>query len=150
MRLVVQRVSRAAVKVENKSIGEVEKGLLILLGIGPSDTDAMIDFFIEKIINLRIFDDADGKMNNSLVDIGGQLLVVSQFTLYADCRKGRRPGFTEAANPEIGLAMYKKFIQQCRAKGIKTEEGKFGEHMLVDFVNDGPVTIILDSKDFSF
>ncbi len=149
MKIVLQRVTHASVSVGGNQIGSIKKGLLLLLGVAHGDTDAMCDALLEKIVNLRIFSDSEGKMNLSLLDCGGELLVISQFTLYADCRKGRRPGFTDAGAPEFAKDMYKKFIQKCKDKGITTAEGEFGADMQIDFVNDGPVTIILDSKDFT-
>lgn len=149
MRILLQRVSRADVKITDKTVGEISKGLLLLLGIAQTDTEKEITFFVEKIINLRIFEDADGKMNLSLLDIKGELLVVSQFTLYADCKKGRRPSFTGAATSAEADALYKKFVQQCVATGLKVAQGEFGADMQISLVNSGPVTIMLDSKDFA-
>lgn len=148
MKIVIQRVSRAQVAVENEIIGSIEKGLLLLVGVAAGDTDAMSDIFIEKIVNLRIFEDAEGKMNLSLLDVGGSLLIVSQFTLYADCKKGRRPSFTDAAPPDFANKMYEKFLAKCRVKGVPVEAGRFGAMMQVELVNSGPTTIILDSRDF--
>ncbi len=147
MKIVLQRVSRASVQVNDEALGSIDQGLLLLLGVANSDTDSMLDFFVEKITNLRIFSDAEGKMNLSLLDCKGSLLVISQFTLYADCKKGRRPSFTDAGAPEFAKDMYKKFIQKCKDKAINTQEGEFGADMKLDFINDGPVTIILDSKE---
>ena len=150
MRAVVQCVSRAKVTVSNALIGSIQKGFLVLLGVAPTDTDAIADAMIEKIVNLRIFDDSEGKMNLSLLDVKGSLLVVSQFTLYADCKKGRRPGFTDAAPPAFANEMYENFLKKCEAKGLTTQHGTFGAHMEVELVNAGPITIVLDSKELGF
>ncbi len=149
MRLVLQRTTRAEVRVNDQVIGKIQKGLMVLLGVANSDTDTVSDVMIEKMINLRIFEDENGKMNLSLLDCSGELLVISQFTLYADCRGGRRPGFTDAGAPDFAKDMYKKFIQKCKDRNIQVAEGEFGADMKVDFINDGPVTIVLDSKDFT-
>lgn len=146
MRAVVQRVSQASVKVDDKIVGEIGKGLLVLLGVGKEDSIEDLDYLVEKILGLRIFEDEDEKMNLSLIDIGGELLVVSQFTLYGDVRKGKRPSFTGSASPEIAEEMYLNFIKLCVEKGIKTETGIFGANMDVSLINNGPVTILLDSK----
>ncbi|NLK44886.1 MAG: D-tyrosyl-tRNA(Tyr) deacylase [Tissierellia bacterium] len=146
MRAVIQRVSKASVTVDNKTVGEIEKGLLVLLGVGKEDTISDLDYLVNKIIGLRIFEDDNEKMNLSLTDIGGNLLVVSQFTLFGDVRKGKRPSFTDSAPPDIAEEMYLKFIDKCIEMGIKTEKGIFGADMKVSLVNDGPVTILLDSK----
>ncbi|MDI6754104.1 MAG: D-aminoacyl-tRNA deacylase [Thermodesulfobacteriota bacterium] len=147
MRTVIQRVSRAQVRVEGKVVGEIGKGLLILLGVGREDSFAMIDPLLDKIINLRIFEDGEGKMNLSLLDTGGELMVISQFTLYADCRKGRRPSFTEAGPPEAAKALYDAFLSQVRKRGIPVAAGVFQALMDVELVNSGPVTILLDSPN---
>ena len=146
MRAVVQRVSRASVTTEGASLGRAGKGMLILLGVNREDTEADAEYMADKITGLRIFEDDNDKMNLSLEDIGGELLVVSQFTLYGDVRKGRRPGFDQAALPEEANRLYEYFVERCRAKGIHTETGRFRSHMAVESVNDGPVTILLDSK----
>lgn len=146
MRAVVQRVSQAKVTVEGENVGEIEKGIMVLLGVGQEDTEKDIEYLADKIINLRIFEDENGKMNISLLDIKGELLVVSQFTLYGDCRKGKRPSYDKAARPEIAEAMYEKFIETCRKYGVKVETGKFQAMMMVEIHNDGPVTLLLDSK----
>jgi D-tyrosyl-tRNA(Tyr) deacylase len=149
MRAVVQRVSRAQVRVEGRIIGEIGKGLLILLGVGKEDTSAAGATLLDKIIHLRIFDDPAGKMNLSLMDCGGELMIISQFTLYADCRKGRRPSFTEAGSPEAANRLYSDFVDQARQKGIRVATGIFQSHMEVELVNLGPVTILLDTaKNF--
>lgn len=149
MRAVVQRVTKARVLVENKTIGEIGKGLVVLLGIGPEDNEKDIEYLAKKIIGLRIFDDQDGKMNISLREVEGELLVISQFTLYGDCRKGKRPSYAKAARPETAEIIYEKFVEYCRATGVKVETGRFQAMMLVEINNDGPVTLILDSnKEF--
>lgn len=146
MRAIVQRVSQASVTVENKVISEIDKGLLVLLGIGREDGNADLDYLVSKVLGLRIFEDEDNKMNLSLKEIQGDLLVVSQFTLYGDARKGRRPSFTESAPPEMGELFYEKFLCKCRENGIEPKKGIFGADMKVNLINDGPVTILLDSK----
>jgi D-tyrosyl-tRNA(Tyr) deacylase len=146
MRAVVQRVKKSSVTVNEKVVGSISKGLIVLLGVGHGDDDHDIEYLSEKILNLRIFEDENGKMNKSLLDINGQLLVVSQFTLFGDCRKGRRPGFDKAARPEIAKEMYQRFVNRCKEFGVHTETGIFQADMLVDISNDGPVTLLLDSK----
>ena len=151
MRAVVQRVKKASVKIQNTSDGdyingEIDKGLLVFLGITHEDNDKDLDYIADKISGLRIFEDEQGKMNLSIDDIKGEILLISQFTLYGDCRKGRRPGFTDAARPEIAIPLYEKMIDTFKLKGIKVEVGIFGADMLVDIQNDGPVTILLDSS----
>jgi len=146
MRSVIQRVSEADVKVENEIVGSIGKGLLIFLGVEENDNEKDLAYMTDKITHLRIFEDSDHKMNLSVLDIGGELLIISQFTLYGDCRKGRRPGFTNAANPEKANALYRLLIENCRELGIKVSEGVFQADMLVGIHNDGPVTILLDSK----
>ncbi len=146
MRAVVQRVSRAKVTVGEAITGEIGRGLLVLLGVTHNDGKADADYLVDKVINLRIFDDADGKMNLSLADIGGGLLVVSQFTLYGDTRRGRRPSFIDAAPGPAAEAMYEYFVQRSRTMVDKVQTGAFGAMMDVELVNDGPVTIMLDSE----
>jgi D-tyrosyl-tRNA(Tyr) deacylase len=146
MRAVVQRVSRACVTVEGRVIGQIGVGLLVLLGVAPDDTAADALWLAEKIAGLRIFRDHDGKMNRNLDDVQGSVLVVSQFTLYADCSRGKRPSFIGAARPEIAVPLYDKFIEGLRASGIRVETGAFGADMDVELVNQGPVTLIIDSK----
>lgn len=146
MRAVVQRVAKAAVSVDGDVIGEIDKGLVVFLGITHDDCADDIGYLADKIVNLRIFEDDSGKMNLSLNDAGGALLVVSQFTLYGDCRKGRRPGFDQAARPDVAENMYNKFIDECVKRGIQVETGKFQANMRVEVDNDGPVTILLDSR----
>ena|SRR3712207_202875 len=146
MRAVVQRVASSSVTVEDEITGKIGKGLMVLLGVADGDTEKDVKYMVDKIVNLRIFEDENDKMNLSLQDIGGSLLVVSQFTLLGDCRKGRRPSFIEAARPDIADDLYQKFVDNARAMGIKTETGKFQTHMMVELVNDGPVTILVDSN----
>ena len=146
MRAVIQRVSRARVDVDGKTVGETGPGLLILLGVGRNDTSADADYLAKKIAGLRIFEDDAGKMNRSLLDVGGAALVVSQFTLWGDCRKGRRPSFIDAAPPEQAEALYLEFTAKFSSQGIVTATGRFGAMMEVHLVNDGPVTLILDSQ----
>jgi D-tyrosyl-tRNA(Tyr) deacylase len=144
MRAVVQRVSRACVVIDDQSVGEIGSGLLILLGVTHSDTAEVAAWLADKIIGLRIFNDADGKMNRSVAEVGGGVLVVSQFTLYGDCRKGRRPSFIDAAPPEIAVPLYEAFINAIKAQGVPVATGRFGAMMQVELVNDGPVTVIVD------
>ena len=145
MRAVVQRVSRAAVLIGEEQCGVIDQGLVVLLGISHSDRPADVTWLIDKVINLRIFADQQGKMNLSLQDIAGDMLIISQFTLYGDCRKGRRPGFSQAAPPEIAEPLYRQFVDGVAHTGIHTATGVFGADMAVDLVNDGPVTLLLDS-----
>lgn len=147
MRLVVQRVSHSKVEVDSKIIGQIGKGFLVLLGVGPEDTTEIADFLVEKLCNLRVFKDEAEKMNLSIKDIDGELLIVSQFTLYADCKKGNRPSFTNAAKPEKANELYEYFIEKCRNKVRKVEHGEFGADMKVSLLNDGPVTIILEKEN---
>lgn len=146
MRAVIQRVSRAKVSVGGETTGEIGRGILVLLGVSRDDAEKEADFLLDKILNLRIFEDGDGKMNLSLPDVDGELLVVSQFTLYGDARKGRRPSFIEAAAPERANELYEYFLSQARKKLAKVEAGRFQAMMDVELVNDGPVTILLDSS----
>ena len=146
MRVVIQRVSRAQVRVEGKTAGEIGKGLLVLLGVGQGDTAKEADILLDKLINLRIFEDPQGKMNLSLLDVGGELMVISQFTLYADCRKGRRPSFTNAAPPEEAKKLYEYFVAGATNRGLRVATGIFQALMEVELVNFGPVTILLDSS----
>lgn len=145
MRAVVTRVSSASVAIGGETVGAIEQGYLILLGVGPNDTPAVCDKLAEKICNLRVFEDGDGKMNRNLEQAGGAILVVSQFTLYADT-SSRRPGFSRAAKPDLAIPLYERFISQCRARGFRVEHGQFGADMQVASVNDGPVTILFDSE----
>lgn len=150
MRAVVQRVTSSKVDIieeENRyTKGTIKKGLMVLLGVTHEDTEEDVKYLSEKIVGLRIFEDEAGKMNLSLKDIGGEMLVVSQFTLYGDCRKGKRPSFTDAARPEKAIPLYEKFISEVNNFGIETAEGEFGAEMAVDIMNDGPVTLLLDSQ----
>lgn len=146
MRAVVQRVKEASVTIAGKQISHIDKGLMVLLGICETDTDKDIEYICEKVINLRVFEDEDEKMNLSLFDVGGEVMLVSQFTLYGDARKGRRPSFIQAARPEISLPIYKKTIECFKQKGVKIACGEFGADMLVDIKNDGPCTILLESE----
>lgn len=146
MRAVVQRVSSASVEVDEEIVGQINDGLVILLGIGESDGVEDVEYLIDKIINLRIFEDTNEKMNLSLMDLEYELLVVSQFTLYGDCRKGRRPNFMEAAKSEKAQELYNIFLTKCKNFEIKVQAGIFQAYMKVKLINDGPVTIILDSK----
>jgi D-aminoacyl-tRNA deacylase len=146
MRAVVQRVSRAQVVVAGETIGNIGPGLLVLLGVAPQDTPAEAKWLAEKLVSLRIFADAEGKLNRDLADAGGSMLIVSQFTLYGDCRKGRRPSFIDAAPPTMAIPLYEAFINEVKALGIPTAAGRFGADMKVELVNDGPVTLIVDSK----
>src|SRR4051794_31653064 len=145
MRAVLQRVTRAKVTVGEGVTGEIANGLLVLLGVTGSDTEADADYLADKIVGLRIFEDADRKMNLSVADVGGAVLAVSQFTLYGDARKGRRPSFDSAARPEQARKLYEYFVEKIRAAGLKCETGRFQAEMQVELVNDGPVTILLDS-----
>lgn len=146
MRAVVQRIREGSVTVEGRIIGEIDKGLLVYLGVGQEDNEKDIDYMLDKVLGLRIFEDENGKMNLSVIDIGGDLLVVSQFTLYGDVRKGKRPSFSDSASPEIGDKYYSEFVQKAVDRGIRVATGEFGAHMDVKYINDGPVTILLDSK----
>jgi D-tyrosyl-tRNA(Tyr) deacylase len=145
MRAVIQRVSRADVKVDGTTTGAIAQGLLVLLGVGKGDTGKDAEYLVEKILGLRIFPDDDGKMNRSVVDAGGGVLVISQFTLFGDCRRGRRPSFDDAAAPEDAQRLYEHFVEGIRTRGVPVETGVFQAHMGVELVNDGPVTILLDS-----
>ena len=145
MRAVVQRVREASVQVNGEVVGRIGRGLLVLLGVGQQDQTEDSVYLADKVVNLRIFADEQGKMNRSLVDVGGALLVVSQFTLWGDCRKGRRPSFVAAADPDKARALYQVFIRHAADLGVEVETGRFQELMLVSLVNDGPVTLLLDS-----
>lgn len=146
MRAVIQRVRRASVCVDGETVGEIGKGILVLLGVGNEDNEQDAKYLVEKIIGLRIFEDAEEKMNLSLLETSGELLVVSQFTLFGDVRRGRRPSFTDAAPPEKANALYKFFVSEARKQIAKVETGSFRAMMDVELVNDGPVTILIDSK----
>ena len=145
MKLVIQRVLNAKVEVDNKIVGKIEKGFLVLVGITHEDTEKQADYLAKKLCNLRVFSDENHKMNLSIKDIGGELLIVSQFTLYADCSDGNRPSFTQAAKPDKANELYDYFCKQCENKDIKVEKGIFGADMKVSLVNDGPVTIIMEN-----
>ena len=147
MRAVVTRVKSASVAIGGEIVGQIGQGFLILLGVAPDDTDAQCKKLADKALGLRVFCDENGKMNRSLADVGGQVLVVSQFTLYADCKKGKRPSFTGAAVPDIAIPLYEQFLDECRARGFAPQHGRFGADMLVASENDGPVTILLDTKE---
>lgn len=144
MRAIIQRVKHGRVSVDKRVVAEIEQGAVILLGIGPEDGEDQVRYLVEKIANLRIYEDEVGKMNRSLLDIGGGAIVVSQFTLYADTRKGRRPSFTDAAPPNIASPLVERFAELLRAQGVSTQSGEFGAHMLVEIANDGPVTIWME------
>lgn len=147
MKVVAQLAKEASVTVRKKVIGKIGKGFMLLVGITHEDTEADLDYIVNKLIHLRVFEDADGKMNESLLQIGGEVLSISQFTLYADTRKGRRPSFTDAAKPDIAIKLYEQFNQKLIEAGIHVETGEFGAHMDVQLINEGPITIILDSAD---
>ena len=146
MRALIQRVDGASITVDQKEISRIDQGVLVLLGVGRNDTKEDAEYLLDKIIHLRIFEDDDGKMNLSLLETGGEMLVVSQFTLWADCRKGRRPSFTDAAEPETARNLYRHFVETARGRMSRVQEGEFQAMMKVRLVNDGPVTILLDSE----
>jgi D-tyrosyl-tRNA(Tyr) deacylase len=144
MRVVLQRVSRASVTIDGRTAGAVGRGFCLLVGFTHGDTDATVDWMAEKVAGLRLFSDADGKMNLGLDEVGGAVLVVSQFTLYGDAAKGRRPSFVDAARPEQAIPLYRRFVATLRDRGIEVATGEFGAHMVVEIHNDGPVTLILE------
>lgn len=144
MKLVIQRVKNAKVDVEGKTVGKIEKGFLVLLGVTHTDTKEIADYLVKKLCNLRVFEDENGKMNLSLKNVGGKLLIVSQFTLYADCSAGNRPSFINAAKPDFANELYEYFCERCKENGIEVEKGIFGADMKVSLLNDGPVTILLE------
>ena len=146
MKLVVQRVKNAKVEVEGKTVGSINNGFLVLLGVTHTDTRKEADYLVKKLCNLRVFEDDNGKMNLGLKDVEGELLIVSQFTLYADCTQGNRPSFTNAAKPDVANELYEYFCEKCREQNIKVEKGIFGADMKVSLLNDGPVTIILEKS----
>ncbi|MCX8066090.1 MAG: D-aminoacyl-tRNA deacylase [Candidatus Hydrogenedentes bacterium] len=146
MRAVVQRVLKAKVEVEDNIVGEIGKGLLVFISVDENDTEKDVDYMVDKITELRVFNDAEGKFNLSLRDVQGEMLVVSQFTLHGDCRRGRRPSFSSAARPEKAIPYYERFVKLTREKGFKVATGVFGAHMIISLVNDGPVTILVDSQ----
>ena len=145
MKAVLTRVKYASVAIDGETVGKIGQGFLILLGVGPQDTEKECRLLAEKALGLRIFEDENGKMNLGLEQVGGEVLVVSQFTLYGNCRKGRRPSFAEAADPELGNALYEKFLSDCAKLGYPPQHGRFGADMKVESLNDGPVTLILDT-----
>ena len=147
MKFVIQRVKNASVEVENKVVGKINEGFLVLIGVTHDDTKKTADILIKKLLNLRIFKDENDKMNLSLKDVGGELLLISQFTLYADCKKGNRPSFVKSAKYDIASELYEYVIDECKKTSIKVETGIFGADMKVSLLNDGPVTIILDSEE---
>ena len=147
MKFVIQRVSNGTVTIENNIVGKIDTGFLVLIGITDSDTKEIADAMVKKLINLRVFNDSQGKMNLSLKDVSGSLLLVSQFTLYADCSHGNRPGFTQAANPYFANELYEYIVAKCQTYDICIQTGEFGADMKVSLLNDGPVTIILDSDE---
>jgi D-tyrosyl-tRNA(Tyr) deacylase len=147
MRACIQRVSSARVTVDGETVGAIGRGLLVLLGVAASDGDDDLRWLVDKVIGLRVFDDAEGKMNLALADVGGELLVVSQFTLLGDCRKGRRPSFLAAAPPEMAERVYEQFVAAARAQGVRVATGRFRAHMMVELANDGPVTLVIDSGE---
>jgi D-aminoacyl-tRNA deacylase len=146
MRAVLQRVSEARVKIDGAVVGEIGRGLLVLLGIATNDSTDQAEWLADKVVGLRIFEDDQGKMNRDVVEAEGSLLIVSQFTLYGDCRKGRRPSFIEAAPPAVAMPLYAAFVDAVRARGVRVATGRFGAMMQVELVNDGPVTLIVDGK----
>ena len=146
MRAILTRVKSASVTIGGEVTGKIGQGFLILLGVGPEDDEKTCRYLAEKALGLRVFEDENGKMNRSLEDVCGQVLVVSQFTLYGNCRKGRRPSFTEAADPELGNRLYERFLKDCEELGFPPQHGRFGADMQVESVNDGPVTLILDTQ----
>ncbi|MCM8524903.1 MAG: D-aminoacyl-tRNA deacylase [Lentisphaeraceae bacterium] len=147
MRALIQRVTHGSVTINGEVAGQIDSGLVVLLGVKTDDSEKDAEYLIDKICDLRIFSDSDGKFNDSLLDVNGEALIISQFTLYADTRKGRRPGFTESARPEVAIPLYESFIAGMKAKGLSVQTGHFGADMKVSLLNDGPVTILLDSED---
>lgn len=147
MRFVIQRVQKASVSVESRIVGNINKGYVVFLGVNHSDTIEIADKMVQKLLNLRIFEDENGKTNLDIKTVSGELLIISQFTLYADCRKGNRPSFTNAGNPELANMLYKYVIKKCNQQVKKVEHGVFGAHMEISLINDGPFTIILDSEE---
>ena len=145
MKFVIQRVTHASVKVNNETVGNIGKGFMVLIGVSNEDTKEIADKMIKKLLGMRIFEDENGKTNLSLDDVNGELLLISQFTLYADCKKGNRPSFTDAGGPEMANELYEYIIEECKKSGKKVEKGIFGADMKVELLNDGPFTIVLDS-----
>ncbi len=150
MRLVVQKVSQSSVKIEGEIVGAIDKGYMVLVGITNGDDELLVEKMVDKLVNLRIFEDENDKLNLSLLDVGGSVLSISQFTLYANCKKGRRPSFIDAAKPDISSPLYDFFNKKLEEKGISVERGVFGAMMEVSLINDGPVTIILDSNELFY
>ncbi len=150
MRLVVQKVSQSSVKIEGEIVGAIDKGYMVLVGITNGDDELLVEKMVDKLVNLRIFEDENDKLNLSLLDVGGSVLSISQFTLYANCKKGRRPSFIDAAKPDISSPLYDFFNKKLEEKGINVERGEFGAMMEVSLINDGPVTIILDSDELFY
>lgn len=146
MRVVLQRVNNCSVTIDHDKVNKIEKGLLVLVGIMDEDSDSDIDWLVRKILNLRIFNDEQGVMNNSVLDVSGALMLVSQFTLYASTRKGNRPSYIKASKPDIAIPLYDSFVKKCKESGLEVETGKFGADMKIELLNDGPVTIIIDSN----
>ncbi len=146
MKALIQRVNQASVTVDGETIGAIGSGILILLGVTHDDDSKDVDFLVEKCVNLRIFEDENGKMNRSLLDVSGEILVISQFTLYGDASHGRRPSFTAAARPDVAIPLYEEFVDKCRKRAPKVATGKFGAEMQVELINDGPVTIMVESR----
>lgn len=144
MRVVLQRVNHAAVSIDGETVGQIKKGYLLLVGLAPDDNDDQLDWMVHKIVNLRVFEDENGKLNRALADVAGEILSISQFTLYADIKRGNRPGFSKAAKPEIAEPLYDRFNEKLRAAGVHVETGRFGADMKVELENDGPVTIIYE------
>lgn len=147
MKFVIQRVSKASVKVDGNIVGDIEKGFMVLIGIGEDDNKEIADKLVKKMLGLRIFEDENGKTNLSLADVGGNLLLISQFTLYADCKKGNRPSFVKAAGPDMANELYEYIVAECKKSFPDTKKGIFGADMKVELLNDGPFTIVLDSRD---
>lgn len=144
MRVVLQRVNHAAVRIDGETVGQIQKGYLLLVGLAPEDTDEQLDWMVHKIVNLRVFEDENGKLNRALADVNGEILSISQFTLYADVKHGNRPGFSKAAKPEIAAPLYDRFNEELRQAGVHVETGRFGADMKVELENDGPVTILYE------
>ena len=146
MRAVVQRASQASVSVDGEIVGRIERGLVVFVGVGGDDDEKDAEFLADKVAVLRCFEDADSKFNRSVIDVGGSILLISQFTVHGDCRKGRRPSFSTAARPEVAVPLYERVAEVLRSKGLVVEMGRFGAHMNVNVANDGPVTLLMDSK----
>lgn len=144
MRVVLQRVNHAAVRIDSETVGQIQKGYLLLVGLAPEDTDEQLDWMVHKIVNLRVFEDENGKLNRALADVNGEILSISQFTLYADVKHGNRPGFSKAAKPEVAAPLYDRFNEKLRQAGVHVETGRFGADMKVELENDGPVTILYE------